>query len=237
MTYYDQPLFDRTLARFGLSVPEDAQSRLDAFAGLVLRKNEVMNLTNLTSPADVAQKHLADSLLLLQAKALPESGRVLDVGTGAGFPAVPLAIVRPGWEVSALDATRKKVDFLEEVRAALGVPSRCLCGRAETLGKESAYREQFDVVTARAVAALYVLSELCLPMVRVGGLFAAMKGASADEELRASEPHIRELGGAVEDVIHYALDENGEDRRAIILVRKVKQTPSRFPRPYAKIKK
>lgn len=236
MQYYDQRLFENTLARFGLTASPDEEARLDAFAGLVLRKNEVMNLTNLTSPEDVAQKHLADSLLLLQAAKLPETGRVLDVGTGAGFPAVPLAILRPGWSVTALDATRKKVDFLEEVRAELGVPAACLHGRAELLGKESAYREQFDLVTARAVAALFVLSELCLPMVRVGGAFAAMKGASADDELRAAEAHIQRLGGEVEQVIHYALDASGEDRRAILLVRKVRETPGKYPRAYAKIK-
>lgn len=236
MQYYDQGLFEHTLARFGLSASPDEEARLDAFAGLVLQKNEVMNLTNLTAPDDVAQKHLADSLLLLQAEGLPDAGRVLDVGTGAGFPAVPLAVMRPGWSVTALDATCKKVDFLEEVRAALGVPAACLHGRAELLGKESAYREQFDLVTARAVAALLVLSELCLPMVRVGGVFAAMKGASADEELQAAEAHIRRLGGEVEQVIRYALDESGEDRRAIILIRKAKATPPKYPRAYAKIK-
>ena len=234
---YDLALFEETAARFGLSFSEEEKARLDRFAGMVLRKNEVMNLTNLTAPEDVAVKHLADSLLLLQAEGLPESGRVLDVGTGAGFPAVPLAIARPGWSVTALDATRKKIDFLEEVRGALGVPAACVQGRAEALGKESAYREQFDLVTARAVAPLYVLAELCLPMVKPGGCFAAMKGASADAELAEASRALRELGGELEQELRYALDASGEDRRAILLFRKVRPTPAKYPRPYAKIKK
>ena len=236
MKYYDEAKFDAVIRRFGLEVGQEARERLDAFAGMVVRKNEVMNLTNLTEPGDVAVKHLADSLLLLQARGLPETARVLDVGTGAGFPAVPLAIARPGWRVTALDATRKKIDFIGEVKNELGVPERCVSGRAEDLGRTAEYREQYDLVTARAVANLRVLSELCLPMVKVGGVFAAMKGRTAKEELAEAEAHIRELGGQVEDVIEYTLDDSGEDRRAIVIVRKVSACPPKYPRSFGKMK-
>lgn len=219
------------LRRLGLPLDASAQERLCAFGEAVIRQNQVMNLTAITEPAAVAELHLLDSLTLLRAE--PLAGKsLLDVGTGAGFPGVPLKLAEPTIRLTLLDSLQKRLRWLEqEALPALGVDARFLCGRAEDFARS--HRESFDVVTSRAVARLNVLCELCLPFVRVGGCLLAMKGQSAADELSEAERAICLLGARHERTETYEIA--GAQHRVIVL-RKLSPTPPGYPRPYAKIK-
>ncbi len=207
---------------------------LEAFAHLVLERNRVMNLTAITDEADFARLHLLDSAALLNAADFGGK-RVVDVGTGAGFPGVPLRILRDDFDLTLLDSTGKRVAFLEEACAALGLARvDCVCARAEDFAAQR--REAYDLAVSRAVAALPVLCELCLPLVAVGGRFLAMKSARSDEELTAAAHAIAVLGGRVERVVDYAIPTCGVTHR-VIVIGKVKPTPAQYPRAFGQIKK
>jgi len=207
---------------------------LAAFAELVLERNRVMNLTAITDPADFARLHLLDSAALLNVADFGEK-RVVDVGTGAGFPGVPLRILRGDFDLTLLDSTAKRVNFLAESCAALGLTrTDFVCARAEAFAAE--HREGFDLAVSRAVAAMPVLCELCLPLVRVGGAFLAMKSARSDAELDGARRAIETLGGAVERVVDYAVPGAGVVHRAVV-VRKARPTPRAYPRAFGQIKK
>lgn len=214
-----------------LPLTEETVEKLTAFGELVIEKNKVMNLTAITEPEAVAQLHLLDSLTLL--KALPLKGKaVLDVGTGAGFPGVPLKIAESDIRLTLLDSLQKRMNWLEnEALPEIGVSARFLTGRAEDFAKS--HRGQFDVVTSRAVARLNILCELCLPFVKKGGYFAAMKGEAADEELTEARKAISVLGGSFERT---ELFEIGGATHRIILIKKTGPTPPQYPRAYARIK-
>ncbi len=204
------------------------------FAEMLLEKNQVMNLTAITDPTDVAQLHLLDCAAVLTLADL-KGKTVVDVGTGAGFPGMPLQILEPSAKLTLLDSLNKRIGFLQEVCDALGLDhTRCVHGRAEEYARD--HREKFDYATSRAVAALNVLCELALPMVKVGGAFLAMKSVDSDEELRQAKSAIAQLGGTVEDVRDYTIP--GTDiRHRLVIIRKVKPTPPSFPRAFARIKK
>ncbi len=205
-----------------------------SFADLLLKKNEVMNLTAITDPKDVAALHLLDSLTLLTAADFANK-RLIDVGTGAGFPGLPIAIACPDCQVTLLDSLGKRVDFLQEVCAALSLSNvTCVHARAEEYVQSC--REQYDIAASRAVAELRTLSELCLPYVKPGGLFLAMKSVSAEEELTAAQPAIRLLGAQTERIIDYPLPSTEITHRLIVL-RKRTPTPQKYPRRFAVIKK
>lgn len=207
---------------------------LEQFAGMMLERNKVMNLTAITEPGDVAALHLLDSLALLPLAAL-ENERLVDVGCGAGFPGVPLAIAGAGLEVTLLDSQKKRVDFLEEVREALGLENAvCVHGRAEEFAGEQ--REQFDAAVSRAVAALPVLCELCLPLVKVGGRMLAMKSANSEEEINGAKRAVKLLGGQVEWVKDYRIPTTEVIHR-LVCIRKIAPTPGKYPRRFALIKK
>lgn len=201
----------------------------------LVETNRYMNLTAITDLAEVWAKHFLDSAMLLRQISVPLGGSVLDVGTGAGFPGMVIAILRPDLRVTLLDSLQKRVTFLEETAAALGVSQQvtCIHSRAEDAAKLPRYREQFDLVTARAVAELPVLTEYCLPFVAVGGVFAAMKGPS--EHAGYAEAAAEILGGDQPEEISYCLDAVGE--RRIIRIRKRAATPEKYPRRSDKIKK
>jgi len=220
------------LTALGVDFEPGRAETLARFADLVLEKNRVMNLTAITEPEQVAALHFADSAAPL-ACLEGEDLRVIDVGTGAGFPGVPMKILRPDLRMTLLDSQAKRVDFLRESCAALGVEAVCLQGRAEELGLEKAHREQYDCAVSRAVADLGVLAELCLPLVAVDGLFLAMKGRQSKDELFAAEERIELLGGEVEDAVDY---EVGGQAHRIYVIRKVEPTPKGYPRRWAKIK-
>lgn len=223
------------LSANGIAAGEDAIRLLAAYLTELLRVNETMNLTAVRDPAEAAVKNIADCALC--ASLLPQGASLLDVGSGAGLPAFPFAVLRPDLRVTALDSTGKKVRFISETAALLGIGNlTARCGRAEELGASPEGRGRFDVVTARAVARMNILSELCLPLVRTGGLFLAMKSRLTDEELTEAAHAVTGLGGRVRTVKTFRLigAEETADRTAI-LIDKVAPTPRAYPRPYARI--
>ena len=217
---------------------EEGFSRFAALPGweklsdLLLEWNGRMNLTAITEKEEIYRKHFADSLTA--AEFLPNGATLLDVGCGGGFPTLPLALARPDLRVTALDSTAKKLRFVEAAAKELSLPVATLCGRAEELGKGAPYREHFDCVTARAVARLPVLCEWCLPFVRVGGAFVALKGAAGEEELREAENAVTLLGGSVETVRRRTI---GGESRVILVIRKIAPTPAKYPRNGGQIMK
>lgn len=202
----------------------------------LLTENERYDLTNIRDERGVILRHFADSLFL--SAALPRGARVLDVGCGAGFPSLPLAIFRPDLTVTAMDATEKRVRFVADSAAALGLSGfTALCARAEEAA-HTPLRASFDAVTARAVTELRKLAELCLPYVRVGGVFLPMKAKNAAEELAAARGAIAALGGRVEDTQSGTLSDGEETlSRTLFCIRKERATPALYPRPWAKILK
>lgn len=208
--------------------------RLCAFAELVLDRNRVMNLTAITDPVDFARLHLLDSAALLNIADF-SGKRVVDVGTGAGFPGVPLRILCDDFDLTLLDSTGKRVAFLEESCASLQLARvDCVQARAEEFAAEE--RERFDLAVSRAVASLPVLCELCLPLVRKGGQFLAMKSARSDAELAEAAHAIATLGGKVSRVEDYEIPGSGVTHR-VIVIDKVAPTPKQYPRAFAQIKK
>ena len=206
--------------------------QLELFAGMLLEKNQVMNLTAITEPKDVAALHLLDSLALT---AWLKDERVVDVGTGAGFPGIPLAAALPEAKFTLLDSLGKRVGFLREACGELGLENvECVQARAEEFAGEC--REVFDCAVSRAVADLPVLCELCLPLVRVGGRFLAMKSSHSEEEVRRAEGAVGILGGKIGWVRDYTIPVTDVVHR-VVCVEKVSPTPKKYPRRFAQIKK
>lgn len=229
------PLLERTLAAHGVTLDRKALMRLDLYAERLIETNRRFNLTAVTDPDEVTVKHFADSLVLLGKTEFPAGASLLDVGTGAGFPGLALKLARPDLQVAFLDGTRKKLGFISSVLEETGLAGETLHLRAEEAGKQPKYREKFDFVTARAVADMAVLVEYCLPFVRAGGLFLAMKSAAAEEEIQNAAGAVRLLGGKTEQNLLFDLVENTP--RRIVFVRKISQTPPKYPRASAKIAK
>ena len=217
-----------------LGLPQDGIPALKRFGEMLVEKNKVMNLTAITEPADVATLHFLDSVAML--KEIDLSGKtVVDVGTGAGFPGMPLRIVCPTIRMTLLDSLNKRIDFLKEVCDELGYTDvDCVHGRAEEFAAK--HRESFDFATSRAVANFQLLTELCLPLIKVGGTFIAMKSVESDEELKAAEKAISILGGQVERTVDYQIPGTDVTHR-LVFIKKIKETPKKYPRAFAKIKK
>ena len=215
-------------------------ARFFQFATHLMETNKVMNLTALREMETIIPLHFADCALCMSH--IPQGSTVLDIGCGGGFPTIPLAILRPDVTVTGLDSTAKKTVFVAEAAAKLGLDNvQTHAGRAEDWAispQSGGKREEFDVVISRAVARLPVLSELCLPFVKKGGYFIAMKGAEADIELAEAAKAIRTLGGGASVLHAYTLKVGeAQEKRGVIIATKEKPTPATYPRPYAKIKK
>ncbi|MCY4145666.1 MAG: 16S rRNA (guanine(527)-N(7))-methyltransferase RsmG [Chloroflexi bacterium] len=214
----------------GIELAEAQLAQFEQLTDLLLDWNARMNLTGITEPAEIALKHYLDSLTVLNVLPKARRGRLLDVGTGAGFPGLPLAIARPWLRVTLLDATAKKLRFVEAAGRALGLDNiRIAHARAEDAGRDDAHRGTYDFVTARAVSRMPALMECTLPLTKRGGMVIAMKGAATHAEVRSANKAIATLGGELAD-IHEVRLPGLEKPRFLALVRKVGKTPRRYPR-------
>ncbi len=218
------------LPELGITLPPETIETMGRFASALLEKNQVMNLTAITDPVQVAKLHFLDSLTLMTLADF-RGKTVIDVGCGGGFPGVPLAIACPEAQVTLLDSLGKRMTWLEQTLPTLGVKARCITGRAEE--EVVKCRERYDFALSRAVARLNILCELCLPYVKVGGCFLAMKGSAAAEEAKEAEKAIALLGGQLEEIINFTVDGASHP---VLKIRKVKPTPPAYPRRYGKIK-
>ena len=237
----DRDLLARCAAPYEVEITDTLYQRLDTYARLLVEWNEKMNLTAITNPVGVAVKHFADSLTA--APLLPEGDfSLIDVGTGAGFPGVPLALLRDDCKLTLLDSLNKRLIFLDEVCREVGLHATLVHTRAEEGGRKPELRERFDVATARAVAALPTLCEYCLPFVKVGGRFLALKGPDGDREQEAAARAVATLGGkfvGAQTLTLSAQPEEGVEpmTRRLVEIAKVKPTPPKYPRQSAKIAK
>lgn len=217
------------LGELGVVLDREKLQAFRDYYNILKAENEKYNLTSITGEKEVAAKHFVDSLSCLRLVD-PEGARVLDIGTGAGFPGVPLKICRPGMDLLLVDSVRKKVDFVTNLIKSLGLGrAGARWDRAESMGNNAEFRERADIVVSRAVAPLNVLAELCLPLVRVGGCFLAMKGPGPEEEIAAAGKAIGLMGGVVEKLEGLMLPVIHEER-SLILIRKAGPTPAGYPR-------
>lgn len=228
-------LLQNYIKDYKITLTENQYEQFQKYFELLVEWNEKMNLTAITDESGVALKHFADSLSLLNFVDIPQNSTLADVGTGAGFPGVVLKIARPDIKLTLIDSLNKRLVFLNEVCSQLGIDAELIHSRAEDGARDEKLRESFDFAVSRAVARMNVLSEYCLPYVKVGGAFCAMKGAQANEEFKESLNAINTLGGKLENKYFFELPENGGER-AIAVVRKVKNTPQKYPRQSGKIK-
>ncbi len=231
----NKELLYTTIQKIGVSIDGKAFERLDKYAQMLVETNKSFNLTAITEPDDVTVKHFADCLALFGKVNIPENAKIIDVGTGAGFPGLVLLLTRPDIKMTFLDSTKKKLGFIQNVLDETGISAEVVHARAEEAGQNPQYREEFDFATARAVANLTNLSEYCLPFVKVGGKFVSMKAAASDEEIASAKKAIGILGGKIEEDIVFDLTD-GVPRR-IVEIKKLSQTPTKYPRPSAKIAK
>lgn len=222
-------------ASYGIILSNEMVEQFYQYAEILLEWNQKLNLTAITRPEDIVIKHFLDSLLILQAVELKQGATVIDVGTGAGFPGIPLKIARPDLKLTLLDSLNKRVTFLEAVSSALNQDIICLHARAEVLAHDTDYRECYDFATARAVAALPALCEYCMPYLKTGGYFLAMKGGNIEEESESAKQTIALLGGKIKTIRQYSLP--NDNARSVIVIKKQSQTPSKYPRKAVKITK
>ena len=223
----------------GIELSERMLDQFSVYAITLQEWNQVMNLTAIVDDEGITVKHFLDSLLLIDTlKSLQmdtASMKMIDVGTGAGFPGVPTAIACPGTKLTLLDGLNKRIKFLTELCGKLEIPAEAIHGRAEEMGRKPEFREQYDLATARAVSDLRELSEYCLPFVKKGGYFCALKGYDVEEELKGASKAIALLGGKVTKVNKYTLPDGS--KRSIVCIKKISQTNPKYPRPSAKIAK
>ncbi len=223
-------------ADFEVELTADIKNQLNTYGNLLIEWNGKMNLTAIKEPEEILFKHFYDCILFFKNVDVPQNATIIDVGTGAGFPGMVLKIIRPDLKVTLLDSLNKRLVFLNEVINALDLKGiETVHSRAEDAGKIGLYREKFQIATARAVASMPVLLEYCLPLVKKGGMFVAMKGPSAEEELKQSEKCLKLLGGNSPQLFTETL--TGEEKRVFVVTRKISQTPPKYPRKPSDISK
>ncbi|MBO5505424.1 MAG: 16S rRNA (guanine(527)-N(7))-methyltransferase RsmG [Clostridia bacterium] len=231
----NKDLFVNTAKKLNIEVSTGQVEKFKKYSELLVEKNKVMNLTSITDDDGIAIKHFIDSILVLSLVEIPENSKIIDVGTGAGFPGIPLKIMREDMEITLLDSLNKRITFLNEVKTALNLEKTvCVHSRAEDGGKNKDLREKFDFSVSRAVAPLKILCEYDLPFVKVGGYFIAMKSAEIDEEIEESRAMIGSLGGKIKEIKEITIPDT-DIKRKIVIIEKVKETPKQFPRNQKKI--
>lgn len=226
-------LLNNELKNMGVTLDEYGADRFDHFADRLVRWNRHVNLTAITDPDEIVIKHFIDCLYPMKYIKFEKGQRLIDVGCGAGFPGIPLLIANPTLDVTFVDSIHKKIGFIREALNNAGLFGTTSHSRAEDLGRSDEFREQYDYATARAVARLNQLCEYCLPLVKVGGYFIALKGSSGKLELEQAENAINKLGGKLAKFVEYQLP-NG-DERSLIIIEKISQTPTKYPRKAKKI--
>ena len=226
----DYQILEQKLGELGIKQDQNQLERFHKFYQLLIEWNKVMNLTGITEYEDVVEKHFVDSLSTIKAIDLSRIHTVIDVGTGAGFPGIPLKIAFPHLRVVLLDSLNKRIKFLDEVISQLGLTEiRTIHGRAEEYARKEEYREQFDLCVSRAVSNLSTLSEYCLPYIQVGGMFVPYKSGEIDDEVEQSKKAVRILGGNIKEVMKFELP--GTDiHRSFVLIHKEQHTQKKYPR-------
>ncbi len=225
---YDIKKFQQGLEKLELKLTEKQIEQFLKYYEMLIEKNKVMNLTAITEYNEVIEKHFLDSISLCQVYDLTKPVKILDMGTGAGFPGVPLKIAFPEVEITLADSLNKRIKFLDEVVAELGLEKvTTVHARAEELARNKEHRESYDLVVSRAVANLSTLGEYCIPFVKMGGNFISYKSAEVDEEVNAAGKAIKILGGEIKDVYKFDLS---DQKRSFVTIEKIKTTPKTYPR-------
>ncbi|MBQ8210046.1 MAG: 16S rRNA (guanine(527)-N(7))-methyltransferase RsmG [Clostridia bacterium] len=233
--FISKELLTVSAAEFSVELTDEQTDMFDNYAKMLVDYNEKVNLTAITDPDEIVIKHFADSLAICKYAPCELRGTLADVGTGAGFPGMPLLIASPELRVTFFDAVNKKLDFIRYVVAELGLDANVIHSRAEDAGRKPEYREKFDFATARAVAQLRILSEYCLPLVKTGGYFISMKGSISEEEKSFGITAFNKVGAELYDDIFYSIH-NGDERN-IIIAKKVSQISPKYPRNMSQISK
>ena len=223
-------IFESKLNELGVTLTEEQKQQFDKFYELLVEWNKVMNLTGITEYEEVNEKHFVDSVSIVKAIDINKVETVIDIGTGAGFPGIPLKIAFPHLKIVLLDSLNKRINFLNTVIDELGLTDiRTIHGRAEDFAKQNEYREKFDLCVSRAVANLSTLSEYCIPYVSVGGMFVPYKSGEIDEEVEESKKAVRILGGKMVDVVKFQLP-GTEIGRSFVKIEKTQNTTKKYPR-------
>lgn len=227
---YDLTILEEGCRELGITLDEIQKKQFTDFYEYLVEKNKVMNLTGITEFQEVLIKHFLDSLACVKAVDMSRIKRIMDIGTGAGFPGVPLKIAFPHLEACLLDSIKKRVNFLEETFQMLKLENiTAIHGRAEEYAKNKQYRETYDLCVSRAVSNLATLSEYCLPYVKTGGYFISYKSGTVQEEVEQAQKAVKILGGKIQDVVYFQLPDS-EIQRSLVVIEKIKATPGRYPR-------
>lgn len=226
----DKEIFKSCLEKLKIDINEEQINKFEIYSKLLCEWNEKMNLTAVTDPKGIAIRHFADSLSPILCVDFPKNAKVIDVGTGAGFPGLPIKIIRPDIHITLMDSLNKRINFLKEVTEKAKIKDAdCIHARAEEFSRKEEYREKYDIGISRAVARLNVLSEYVLPFIKCGGYFASMKAFEIDEEVNEAKEIIGLLGGKIEEIKEIDIPYE-EARRKIIIIKKIKNTDKKYPR-------
>lgn len=222
------------MKKFNIELTDEQINKFYIYCNMLIEWNRKMNLTAIKEPTEIAVKHFVDSCSVLNYVKIKKNAKVIDIGTGAGFPGIPLKILRDDLDITLLDSLNKRLVFLNEVAKELNLELNTIHSRAEDLGRQENHREQYDIAISRAVAPLNVLSEYSIPFVRKGGRFISMKGPNVQSEIDEAKKAIRILGGKYNNVVQFSI---GDNSRSIVIVDKLNQTPYTYPRHGSKISK